>query len=312
MKKGSTLGTNITYQVDNWYELASVTTNGTAITPTSLGSRQYTVNVGRGVSNNVTVVATAQVAETLRDLGLGADNPYSEAVIDWLEKGTDVYGNKWPNADSGEINLAEFHNLSGTYVTNLTLTTMYWLDMDPTTNGLWFVAGTSMAPGEHIIHELGSSVLTNLRIAVKLYMTNTVTAASWNPYVLRGLKPGSHSLDYGATSENWTSATFKVTGFLNNKYNNGKFSDNTRWTPLRWFVFGADSFDENHESFIEITDPFSTSSPAADGVDGGWAGWAKKYPDDRQAFYFWSIDSRLKPRPVEMLEKENYYKDVAP
>lgn len=312
MKKGSALGTNITYQVDNWYELASVTTNGTAITPTSLGERQYTVNVGRGVSNNVTVVATAQVAENLRNLGLGPDNPYSEAVIDWLEKGTDVYGNKWPNGDSGEINLAEYHSLNGTYITNMTLTTMYWLDMDPTTNGLWFVGGVSQAPVEHKItsttKEGNVNVLTNLRVGVELYMTNTETTANWSPYVLRGITPGSHTLDYSLNSENWTSATFKVTGYLNNEH--GKFYDYTCWVPLRWFVFGENSFDENHQSFIEITDPFSTSSPAADGVDGGWAGWAKKYPDTNwrgQAYYFWSIDSRLKPRPVEMLQKENYY-----
>ncbi|HBO99254.1 MAG TPA: hypothetical protein DD637_05415, partial [Verrucomicrobia bacterium] len=174
MKKGSVHGTNITYEVDNWYELRDVMTNGTALAWTPAGTRRYSVNVGRGVSNNVTVVATAQVAEKLRDLGLGADNPYSPAVIDWLEKGTDVYGNAWPNAGSGEINLAEFHSLSGAFVTNLSLTTMYWLDMDPTTNGLRLVGGMAEPPREHQIASTGTgSVLTNLRMGVKLYMTNT-------------------------------------------------------------------------------------------------------------------------------------------
>ena len=310
MQKGSTRGTNITYEVDNWYELGSVTTNGAAIAVEELGSRQYRVNVGTGVSNNVTVVAAAQVTEQLRDLGLGADNPYSPAVIDWLEKGTDVYGTPWPNAGSGEINLAEFHSLNGTYVTNLTLTTMYWLDMDPTTNGLWLVGGMSQAPVEHQITSASTdNVLTNLRVGVKLYMTNTVTAKSWNPYVLRGIAPGSHSLDYATSTAwlntNWTSATFKVTGFLNNGH--GRISDYTCWVPLRWFAFTPDSFDADHQSFIEVTDPFSRSSPASSG-GYGWLDWAVDHPEwEKSAFYFWSLDTRIKPVSVEPLKKENYY-----
>ena len=311
MKKGSVRGTNITYEVDNWYELRDVTTNGVASAVTTNSTpRQYSVTVGRGASNNVTVVATAQVAAKLRDLGLGADNPYSPAVVDWLEKGSDVYGNPWPNAGSGEINLAEFHSLNGSYITNLTLTTMYWLDMDPTTNGLRLVGGMAEAPVEHLDTSGGAgNVLTNLRMGVKLYMTNTQTAASWSPYVLRGLDPGSHSLNYATDpawiNKNWTSATFKVTGFLNNGYSS--ISNYTCWVPLRWFVFGKDSFDADHVSRIEVKDPFSTSSPASPSGNSGWAGWATENPDNKQAFYFWSLDTRIMPVTVEFLKQTNYY-----
>ncbi len=308
MKKGSVRGTNITYEVDNWYELRDVTTNGVASAVTTNSTpRQYSVTVGRGASNNVTVVATAQVDGRLRDLGLGVGNPYTPAIIDWLEKGTDVKGNPWPNAGSGEINLAEFHSLNGSFVTNLTLTTMYWLDMDPTTNGLWFVGGMAepAKPIEHPITSGGGNVLTNLRMGVKLYMTNTQTAASWSPYVLRGLVPGSHSLNYATDpawiNKNWTSATFKVTGFLNNGHSS--ISNYTCWVPLRWFVFGADSFDSNHVSRIEVMDPFSPSSPTSYGGDS-WANWPK---DKNPAFYFWSLDTRIKPVAVEPLKQTNYY-----
>ncbi|HBJ59584.1 MAG TPA: hypothetical protein DDY72_03835, partial [Verrucomicrobia bacterium] len=305
MKKGSVHGTNITYEVDNWYELRDVTTNGVASAVTTIGTRQYKVNVGRGASNNVTVVATAQVDGRLREQGLGVDNPYSSAIIDWLEKGTDVKGNPWPNAGSGKINLAEFHSLNGTYITNLTLTTMYWLDMDPTTNGLWFVGGMAKPPSEHLVKLKGTdNILTNLRMSVKLYMTNTLTAASWSPYVLRGLAPGSHSLDYAKPdSPAWTSANFKVTGFLNN----GKFTlkDYTSWVPLRLFVFDENSFDTNHMSHIEVMDPFSSDSPTSSGPDG-WDKWATDFPHNKQAFYFWSLDTRIGLKTIELLEKKNY------
>ena len=306
MKKGSVRGTNITYEVDNWYELRDVTTNGVASAVTTNSTpRQYSVNVGRGASNNVTVVATAQVDGRLREQGLGVDNPYSSAIIDWLEKGTDVKGNPWPNAGSGKINLAEFHSLNGTYITNLTLTTMYWLDMDPTTNGLWFVGGMAKPPSEHLVKLKGTdNILTNLRMSVKLYMTNTLTAASWSPYVLRGLAPGSHSLDYAKPdSPAWTSANFKVTGFLNN----GKFTlkDYTSWVPLRLFVFDENSFDTNHMSHIEVMDPFSSDSPTSSGPDG-WDKWATDFPHNKQAFYFWSLDTRIGLKTIELLEKKNY------
>ena len=309
MKKGSVHGTNITYEVDNWYELRDVTTNGVASAVTTNGMRQYSVTVGRYASNNVTVVATAQIAAKLRDLGLGDDNPYSPAVIDWLEKGTDIYGNRWPNADSGEIELAEFHSLNGTFVTNLTLTTMYWLDMDPTASNLWLVGGMAEGPSEQLDDSGGAgNVLTNLRVGVKLYMTNTQTAASWSPYVLRGLDPGSHSLDYATDpawiNKNWTSATFKVTGFLNN--GKSTIGNSDCWVPLRWFVFGKDSFDSSHVSRIEVTDPFSSSSPTAFG-GGTWAEWATAHPDNKQAYYFWSLDTRIKPVNVEFLKQTNYY-----
>ena len=138
LRRGSDNGTNIVYTVDQWYELASVTTNGkiTAFSPLA-EPRKYVVTVGVGASNNVSVVASAKIEDRLqRDFGLTGDNPYTPAILDWLEKGTDLYGNEWPNKGANDIFLADFIRPDNSVITNLNLTQMYWLDMDPTIGNL--------------------------------------------------------------------------------------------------------------------------------------------------------------------------------
>ena len=313
--KGSQKGTNITYTVDRWYELNGVTTNGVAASWTETAPGRYTANVGAGASNNVTVVASAKLDDRLvSDYGLTPDNKYRDAVIDWLEKGESLKFGEWANPDSDDIKLAEYQSLSGNIVTNLTLTQMYWLDIDPTAGDFVFRGGMS-APPQPILKSVGVdgvdyvSDAPNFRMGVKLYITNKTDIAenkyygkAWAPYVLRGLKPGESSLDYSLSSpRQWTNVTFKITGLLNN----GKTSLSNRdnWIPLRWFVFKPDSFNEDFVTTIEVKDPFGTESP---GYSAGWYDWVMKN-GPVPVFFSWSLDTRLRQFPVEDLKKENLY-----
>lgn len=313
--KGSQRGTNVTYRVDPWYVVGTLTTNGVS----ALGGLQQTrgtqpyeyvfEGVGKGASNNVVVVAAAAPNPKLVELGVGEDNEYRPAVIDWLEKGTDLYGNPFADVESGEIRLAEFCTLNGTVVTNLTLTEMYWLDMDPTAGQLALIGGMAEAPSIHPWTAGDGSEWQNPRMGVYMMITNkSETVAErefrrgpndfgthWTPYALRGLEAGSNSLGYDSKTMDWNSVTFKVTGRLLNGYT--KPGELRNWRPLRWFVFTEDSFTPEGISRIEVKDPRSSESY------GGWTEEDLESPIG----YFWSIDTRIQPIEIEALKKENYY-----
>ena len=322
--KGSLNGTNVTYRVDPWYVVGSVTTNGSSaidsLTPTvTTQPRQYVLSgVGKGASNNVTVVATAAPDPRIGELGVDEDNEYRDAIVDWLEGGTDLFGNPFADIAGGEIKLAEFRTMNNTFVTNMTLTEMYWLDMDPTAGGLALLGGSIMPPPgetdiEHRMTRLDGSVSTNIRMAVYMMITNENVAlpaptehkwrgpndkyTHWTPYVLRGREPKSNSVDYDHRPGDWASVTFKPTGRLLNTYTSP--TDVSNWEPLRLFVFQPDSFTEEGLSRIEIEDPFSFKTF----VD--W--WNKEGPCGLG--YYWSIDTRRRQMGVEILRQRNYYGD---
>ena len=311
IRRGSKLGTNVVYKVDPWYQLASVRTNGQAAAWTEAGTRRYVVTVGAGASNNVTVVASAKIEDRLeQEYGLTAGNKYTPAVMSWLSEGTDLYGNEWSAGDSGEIHLAEFIRPGGEVITNLNLTQMYWLDMDPTVPppGLALKGYISKGPSLHKMAGAGGAEFTNLRFDVFMQITNRSTGAAWSPYALRGLSAGSSSLGYSgrAIADGWTSATFKMVGFIDNGLTS--FSSRDNWVPLRWFVFTPESFrpadSENpYTATIEITDPFSTDTPA---YTAGWHDWAQEHGKP-QDYYFWCLDERIQPINVEVLKQENTY-----
>ena len=306
LRRGSDNGTNIVYTVDQWYELASVTTNGkiTAFSPLA-EPRKYVVTVGVGASNNVSVVASAKIEDRLqRDFGLTGDNPYTPAILDWLEKGTDLYGNEWPNKGANDIFLADFIRPDDSIITNLNLTQMYWLDMDPTIGNLalkGYIAG-----GPSLIGMASQGGTGNLRFDVFMQITNRASGAAWAPYALRGLEPGSSSFGYTnrTAAAGWKSATFKMVGFILTEHTGFRSRDN--WVPLRWFVFTPESFRKPGSakpftSTIDIVDPFSKSSPA---WTAGWYDWAQEHGKP-QDFYFWCLDERLEPISVEVLKEEN-------
>jgi len=324
--KGSQRGTNVVYEVSPWYEVGTVTTNGVSaagnLVQTSVGNaqpRRYTLEgIGKGASNNVTVVATAAPDSRFATLyGVDEDNPYRSAIIDWLGDGMDLYGNPFARDDTGEITLAEFRTMNNTFVTNMTLTEMYWLDMDPTVGGLALLGGMAEAPSVREVTLPSGATNTYLRMGVYLMITNENAIlpapaehrwrgpndkyTHWTPYALRGLDPGSNSLGYEQARDDWESVTFKLTGLLLTGNTNPKNIAN--WMPLRWFVFRENSFTEEGISRIEIEDPHS---PDSIGYNTGWGQWWEKNGLSNPV-YFWSIDTRLQPIGVEALKQENYY-----
>ncbi len=310
VRKGSSNGTNITYTVDRWYELASVTTNGAAIPWTTNAARTYTVNVGVGISNSCTVLASARLRPEIE--GGVSDPRYIPAVVDWLLKGRTLRG----DFEGGDVFApAEFwSHWSHQKIGDLSLLEMYWLDMDPTVSNLVLEAGFAKPATPHVIDPAynADASLTNVQMSVFMMISNKTEDTSsrwygqaWTPYTLRGLEPGSNSRDdYPGATTGWTSVTFKVTGIIANGFTG---VDNPEdWIPLRWFVFDENSFAPLDGSAdagtakIEVADPRTDKSPVY--LDGFW-----RYPD-KNVFYRWAIDSRLKPYTVEMLNSNSYYK----
>lgn len=323
-------GTNISYKVDKWHELKSVTVNGIALPieglkpeRDALGAAIYKVTIAENAKNNINIEASAKLSDDLVEkYGLGPDNKYRDAVIDWLEKGESLVFGPWEKPNSDEIYLAEYQSLSGVKIAEMTLTQMYWLDIDPTASNFVFRGGMAKAPEPKMrslpIGDESNDYIetTNYKMGVKLYITNKTENASskyynkaWAPYVLRGRGKGETSLDYSAATQPWSNVTFKVTGFLNNGLT--ELANKNNWIPLRWFVFdGWDdengksrSFNDEFTTYIEISDPFSKQSP---GYNAGWYDWHLVNPNDG-LFFSWSIDTRLNMFPVEILKSENYY-----
>ena len=312
--KGSERGTNITYTADCWYELGGVTVNGrnVAFTTNASPERSYTVSgVGKGSSNNVTVVASAKVQSSLEAAGI--DPRYRRAIMQWLTERTDAWGNPWPDQDTSEVKPAYFVPYSNKSATPLPtdnpldLTTMYWLDIDPTAGGFYLIGGIAEVPGPAIVPGyLGSESVTNVKMGIYMQITNSTTSGvyanfSKPPWVMRGVEPGYTSWDFGGSG--WTSATFKVTGILANGLT--KESNKKSWIPLRWFVFNEDSFDpDTFISRVEVTDPFGTESP---GYGAGWYDWVQEH-GYAPVFFGWAIDTRQTPGfDAEIMMKTNYY-----
>jgi len=330
--KGNPVGTNVIYQVDPWYVLGSVTTGNVSIigqaTQTS-STQPYIYNlehVAQGISNNVTVVASAALnPKFATDWGVPENDPYRNAIIAWLEGGTDLYGNRFAKVDEGEIRLAKFRALSGNVVTNLTLKEMYWLDMDPTIGNLSLIGGMKEAPTgvprEMTLDDgVTATTLTNRRMTVYMMISNendVVEAPAysrgihdytryWTPYALRGLKPGEESRGYVSSTGKWNSVTFKIAGLLLNGHTS--FDDVDSKVPLRHFVFNPASFDANGLSRIEIYDPHSSLSL---GYNAGWWRWWEEQSAKGEPLsiivFFWMIDTRQPPLGIEQLKETNYY-----
>ena len=328
--KNNPVGTNVVYRVDPWYVLDNVRTGSVSLVDQVQQTKttqpfEYTLpGVAKGVSNNVTVVATAALNPKFgTDWGVPEDDPYRDAIIDWLEGGTDLYGNPFSDVESGEIRLATHRSWwSGAVMTNLTLREMYWLDMDPTVGKLSLLAGTAFDPNgiEHVVTKaMGEStvVMTNRRLYVYMMISNeneTVEAPAhprgihdftthWTPYVLRGLEPGEHSQNYVVSTGEWESVTFKITGMLMNGATSFYVTDNK--VPLRHFTFNENSFSAEGLSKVEVYDPYS---PLSVGYNAGWKRWWDKNGYCPVVF-FWMIDTRLPPIGVEQLQEDNYYGD---
>lgn len=300
--------TNIVFVLDRWYDVATLTTNGVSVDVAQNvikgtdGTFSYKVE---NVKSQVNLVATAGPNGRMRDLGV-SESRYRDAIMHWMQQ----------YDDDVDVQLAKFRPLSkfsdttGASDTLLSLVDMYWLNIPPTDGGWLFVAGIGgwgqgtdgspvVAPYEYTNPATGD-VGTNVTIRMTMFLTNTVTHVAHAPDRLQGLEPGSTSYDSESgvvydpsLNPNWTSVTFKVTGALQN----GKVND--VWQPLRWFVFGPDSFDENFTATIDIHDPFKPDSSTA---AAGWGSYR-----GTPVFYRWAIDDRLRPDTTEMLKSDSRF-----
>ena len=107
------------------------------------GPTELVLEVGKGLSNNVTVVAKA-VQDPALDRWIGPDNRYGPAIVDWLSKGETKFG-PFHNPDFTEPGLGDFYDVSGTKVT-----------LSGTTK---FVKSTTFMPGARSARPARSSVL---------------------------------------------------------------------------------------------------------------------------------------------------------
>ena len=175
----------------------------------------------------------------------------------------------------------------------LGLKDMYWLDIDPTVEGLvsgenaWVfragIGGTGLGSDaiQPVYFRDYDQVYTNSRVTVTMMISNTVTKAAHAPDHLLGLEPGSSSIDYDLGSPAWTSVTFKVVGALQRTGDEWTELRKTYY-PLRWFVFTPGSFDENFTATIDLWDPYSDNSP------GMFYGWGD-FPGV-PVYYKWRLD----------------------
>jgi hypothetical protein len=147
------------------------------------------------------------------------------------------------------------------------------------------------------VEDVGGNIYTNFQVGVKLVISNSLDSAylAHAPYTLRGVEPGSSSAE---NSSNWTSATFKVTGYLNNGRDAYK-PEGMVWMPLRYFVFDESSFDSDFTAIVEIDDPFLPPSPTY------YQGWSKYLGDS--VFFSWDIDARIAPVSPEVLRPMSVY-----
>ena len=328
IKRDSIIGTNLIFRVEPWYEVeyCRQTSGGkTVYFDVSNGfdkvSREVRVTIGKGCSNTVNVVTKAMPDRQLAEYDVDENNPYTPAIIKWLQDGVDAWGNPFLNND-GIIRLGEFWGRKSGYIADLTLTEMYWLDIDPTAGEMVLRGGWSDAPHPVVIPaDAGRAAVTNDKMSVFMMITNKTDniesplyGKAWTPYVLRSVEPTKTSWDYesGSTSD-WNSVTFKIKGIILNGHTSLDNPDN--WVDLRWFVFHPDSFHqpgnelgaEPYTADVEILDPVHRhDSP---GYDAGWVNWVNdpRYPDraDKRPYYRWDINTRLKPKEIEVLQTNN-------
>lgn len=292
IRKGDS--TNIVYTTAPWYQIGEVKTNDVVIAEArGRGSRSdrpahtWTLQL-KDVQETVNVTVDEEPSKDVVDAGLSQDDPYYNAIMAWLTSfGEDLAG----------IYKAEQWDLANRKTGDLDIRDMYWLNIDPTTAGWVLKAGmgglgdAAVAPVPYEDETVGS--LTNVRMVVTMMITNRLTNVGYAPDRIQGLEPGSSSYAYDGSS-NWTSATFKICGALQKEGVQDKFY------PLRWFVFGPDSFDVNCEARIEISDPHAKSSP---GYFNGW----HDFPD-LPVFYKWMLNAEPPAYDTtEMLKADSTY-----
>lgn len=259
--------TNIRYKVDAWFEMANCTTNGGPVTPTAVSGQPRTFEIKLDDLQETTTVMVddrgdSSLFGTNYAWQVAENDPYKPAILDWLLRN---YSDKNPE----DIVPAE-HWFQGRKVGELDLKAMYWLDIPPTDGH--YEGGNRVSDWRLLYGFTKLSVFSDVEddvtydnnaiVTVQMMLTNTVSHAHYPPYTIQGIEPGSSSADgYAGSSENWTSATFKVTCALDT----GDLKNSLK--PVKWFVFDRNSFDDDGLAYIEIPDQ---SKPNVPGFDYGW------------------------------------------
>ena len=279
IRKGSS--TNIVYTADKWWCMGEVTTNGVKVAAAQgrgdrADNHTWTLELPN-VTETMNVFADEQAGSDVAATGIDPNDPYFPAVMDWLASKDDENG----------LYMAEDWDLANVKKGTLGIKDMYWLDIDPTEPG-WVLKSGMGGNGIPAVHPEylveGGTVYTNDRVTVTMMITNKSTRVARKPDHLLGLEPGSSSAFYDLYSPAWTSVTFKIVGALQN----GDPAVESSYMPLRWFVFGPNSFGDDFTATIDIWDTHSRNSP---GWFYGWGDfpgvpvWYKFRLDGEPAYY---------------------------
>lgn len=298
--KNSSTGTNLIYTIADYYEIAGITTNSVALEGVAGKRKSYTLEgLGSNLADATAITLNAWVRpwSELTDpdgYGLTEDNRYTDAVLDWLEKGTLLGGT--PFAHPGTINPVKFIEYPSGTPEDLSLTDMYCLDIDPTAGDLFLVAGVADI----------DTTSKNPNTVLDFYMaiSNGTTSATWAPTVLRGATPGSNT-QTAADIQDWKDVALQIEAVQLNKYykedGSGEYDPTSRSTfiPVRWFILDGTSFDASNRTKIEIKDQHAPGTP------GYYEGW-NNYPANGFN-YRWTLKDIDRPKAPDMLAPTNYY-----
>ena len=135
-----------------------------------------------------------------------------------------------------------------------------------------------------------------------MMITNRETGEAHAPYTIQGLSNESSADDYNENSQNWTSATYKVTGQIQKP-------KEKVWRPLCYFVFDRNSFvpqgqPNEFTAEIDVWDPYSSKSPIYTDPDVRW--WPYRGNGGGQNIWYKAIlNEELKPVRVRILRPTN-------
>ena len=295
--------TNVTYSATPWYEVSYIDTDGDKVYHHTPGERVYSFTPTQQTS--YVTAYEGPVEKLVSEFGLKESNPYTPAVINWLAE-------NYPDKTPEDINAAIYKGLAEDSAEQpLTLTEMYWLDIDPFgAERQWWLrgnfvqnhsGGTLTITNRVHVNAAGDTVIrTNRLLTAKLYISNAVDKVAYAPYRLQGLANEKSDEFYGS----WTSVTFQVTAMLLTD-----MPRNKGFLTFRPLIFDENSFypagDEHEfEATIEILDPFSKLSP------GYGYGWSDRPDLDKEGGSLWRWEigtTNTFPVQVERLKKESTY-----
>ncbi len=296
------ISTSIVYNVDHWYRVNSCVVNGEEKIDANVPDGSWTLKLD-SVTNTVNIYASAGPGKAVTDAGLNPRDPYCPAIMNWLQK----------HKNTDKIIKAHYVPLSAPGdKQELSLRMMYWFDIPPDEEGweIWGGMGDNNTSNDPVVdyvekEDKDGNPVSNIIVKVYMNITNTVSNVNYAPDRIQGLEPGSSSYDYENSPSVWTSATFKVAAALV-----GNNNTPAKFVPVRWFVFGPESFDPaTRTAKIEIEDPYSNSSPTYYTIPGGWGPYRGKYP----VFYKFIFDASPATYDTpEMLKADSTYPENLP